>query len=41
MGGSIERHGNKTVAAEANDSHAGRIVFDSFNDIKKNIIQKY
>ncbi|CAF1340506.1 unnamed protein product [Adineta ricciae] len=36
MGGSIEGHGNKTAAAEANlanDPHAGRIVFDSFEDI--------
>jgi purine nucleosidase len=36
MGGSVEGFGNKTPAAEANlanDPHAGRIVFDAFNDI--------
>jgi inosine-uridine nucleoside N-ribohydrolase len=36
MGGSTGGFGNKTVAAEANlanDPHAGRIVFDAFNDI--------
>jgi inosine-uridine nucleoside N-ribohydrolase len=36
MGGSVEGYGNKTPAAEANlvnDPHAGRIVFDTFNDI--------
>lgn len=36
MGGSVGGHGNKTAAAEANlanDPHAGRIVFDAFNDI--------
>ncbi|CAF1213987.1 unnamed protein product [Rotaria sordida] len=36
MGGSVGGHGNKTAAAEANlanDSHAGRIVFDAFPDM--------
>jgi inosine-uridine nucleoside N-ribohydrolase len=36
MGGSVGGLGNKTAAAEANlanDPHAGRIVFDAFNDI--------